>query len=308
MSRFACGFGPMLFVVAACSSSHGIDGERRDGGPDARRTRDADVVVFIDGPPFPWDGGGSCETTPVDLVCGTTALFAGRRNTIILALERDGCHCGEWVQCGTAFSADGTTLEITTELCRTVSVCDECHPYSIGTACDLPELSAGSHRVDVNGQYALDLEVFPEGTEPENAGGDCVRVAERDDDCGGTDPAPGVPGEMRMCLPTFSAPLARVPIRLTHVCLGCGELAGPCRVNVIDQSILVRPSLVQSRCDYDCAPDYCGPGLGETCYTPPLVPGEYTVWGPGSSEGTPLSVFWPDPPPMIEEVCSRVGG
>jgi hypothetical protein len=78
-----------------------------------------------------------------------------------------------------------------------------------------------------------------------------------------------------VCHPEHAYPGTRVPIDVTDGCGGCGALAGPCEVQLLDDTLHVRPSTVWSGCDVDC-PAICVP-REDRCWAPPLEAGSYRI-------------------------------
>ncbi len=303
-----CRFVPAL-LLAGCFGSHST-GET-DGGPghDAGPTpwSDGGGPTPVDAGPVPVDSGPrdagpSCPTADVDLAC-FSHLTAGTPQTITVAVGGEGaCFCGERISCHAAIGGEPRTLELTTGLCADGALCDGCFPF-VESTCTLPPLTEGEWTVRVNGAYAFDVDVAPRGTLVE-PGAACLRRATRDDYCGVV-PPPYLGMYSLVCHSTFAYPDTRVPVRVTDSCGGCGVAAGPCRVDVFDDVIRVRPSSLSLGCDFDC-PAVCEP-REDVCWTPPLAPGSYRirVEGIGGYEST-LSVGTPHDPIDPDEICGPI--
>lgn len=284
MRRLLCQLVPACSLLLGCFGIHGTDGspdanvrEEEDAAPPA--TDGGDAPILDGGSPRPDghrpmpDAGPHCSPREATLSC-FSHVTAGRTQTVAIAMGgEDECYCGEGVACHAARGSEPRTLELTTSQCAGPFLCSGCFQFIEGT-CELPPLEEGSWRVNVNGEYAYDLDVLPSGVTPER-GETCVRSAARDESCGGVEPEPAGDRHGIVCHDDGVTPGTRVPLRVTDGCGGCGALAGPCTVDVFDDVIRVRPSTVFSRCDYAC-PAVCEP-REDICWTPPLEAGTWRV-------------------------------
>jgi len=309
MMRFLCHCVPATaasLLLAACSMSHGM-GDGDSGPPDAGPPPGDSAPPPPDStpvppPPPPPDAGPGCSPRDVTLTC-FSHVTAGTRQTVQVAIGGEGeCHCGEEIACDARIGSEPRTLELSTSFCVGGALCDGCFPFVEGT-CELPALEEGTWRVSVNGAYAYDLDVAGADILPER-GRTCIRGSARDDDCGGVIPDPIEDRHGMVCHPDAARPGERVPVHVTDGCGGCGMLAGPCRVDVFDDVVRVRPSTVSSMCDYDC-PAVCTP-REDVCWTPPLEPGTWRVLVDGIDGYESRVEVLGDTPVEPGEVCGPV--
>jgi hypothetical protein len=242
-------------------------------------------------PPPPPDAGvdaGPLRCAParaIDLACDVDVVRAGEPTSIeVLVGGRDECYCGETIECRARVTGVGL-LELETALCSDGLLCDGCYPFVEGT-CELPALSEGSWRVDVNGMAGFELTVIDPGISVE-WGEMCSRLG--DAPLGVCAPAwPPVENVVdSACAPETVIAGSRVPIEITDSCGSACEATGPCSVSIFDDVIRVTPSTLQPSCDIAC-PAVCELRT-EVCYTPPLPEGDWRVFLAGH-DGPLLSI------------------
>ncbi len=308
MLRDLCRVVPFVcasLTLTACFGSHGGTGDAgSDTGappPDSGSVDGGVSDSGSGGDSGPWDGGTlGCPEAPLDLLCGTDTVFAGVEQTIdVLIGASDRCYCGERIDCVARYGAEPFTLSIEAGLCADGALCDACFPYVDGT-CTLPPLEAGSWRVDINGEPALQLGVLEPDVLPE-MGAECTSPARVDDaSCGITWP-PADGDHDQVCHPQAVYPNTRAELEVTRNCGSCGESAGPCEVEIFDDVIRVRPSTVYSGCDVDC-PAICVPRT-DVCTTPPLPEGTWRVFVEGAVDFESTIVSTGDPGFAPDEIC-----
>lgn len=277
-----CGFTFTLPEGVECTrlSCAPICAALGDGGVDAGPRRDAPIDP-------------SCGPRPLDLLC-LDHIPAGRPTSvsITLGLDEGECFCEQALTCEARIIGD-RTLALSTALCPETPICRACEGPPVGT-CDLPAMEAGTWRVEVNGEEAMDLVVtdaFPERADV------CIRRAVVDS-CGAT----WMPSRFevgRACHPSAVGAGQRATIRVFDACGGCTQ-RGPCEVTVFENTIRVHSTRLPNSCDIACPPS-CEPDE-HVCITPPLAPGRYDVAIEGLPAGS-STVIEVAPGASGEELC-----
>lgn len=268
---FVCPPGTELELEAAC-----VPRGRRDAGPPPDARPPIDDAAVLDAGPLP----PGCEPHRADFTC-LESFLAPPRVPFTLPVTLDACGCCPGSACGARVDPTTQTLHLDTALCQDLCDCDACFPAN--AECAVPALEPGLWNVVVNGAPAFELPVFEDsGLVPPPPA--CASYA-------APDPCASDP---------FIDPMARVPTRacvqedvngrtelvLTHDCLSCADLVGPCVVALEPRltddlppggELRVLETTHTSRCDVDC-PEVCM-RVDRVCELPPLVPGDlYRVW------------------------------
>lgn len=267
---FVCPPGTELRLEAAC-----VPGPRDAGPrPDARPPL-VDAAVLDAGPLPP-----GCGPRRADSTC-LASFLAPPGVPFTLPVTFEVCGCCPGTVCGARADPATRTLHLTTSLCEDPCDCDSC--VTPTADCEVPPLEAGMWSVVVNGAPAFQLPVFEDsGVVPPPPA--CASYA-APDPCASDlliDPIARVPN--RTCVRDDLA--GRTELFLTHECLGCADLVGPCVVALEPRFTADLPPGGELRvletthtfeCDVDC-PEVCM-RLERVCELPPLVPGDfYRVW------------------------------
>lgn len=283
---------PLVLAVLAlgCHRSHGMEGDPPDGGrcflpsgmiccsgagpvsspggpcpfmcPSGTWLEPAGACGFADGgfpvDSTPFDGGAACETRRADWTCLDS--FAARSGQPFeLPVTFDTCGCCPSTTCAVDVDRGAQVLRLTSGLCND-DVCD-CDGCLAPTArCEIPPLSEGNWRVEVNGDPAFVLPVSDDDFAPPPA---CVRYAAPGGDlCEPTDPLDSQPEHVDSVCIAGVATSSRHVARLVNECGGC-ESAGVCTAVVTERltddlpaggDIRLSPTRYFSACGGACPP------------------------------------------------------